>query len=148
MRKLAAYEGDVEQPRELQVLDEARLAAQQTRVFEAAHARAEAVAASGVPQTERTEARLTRALGSVQALAELYPDLKAAQGFQALQAELAEIEDEIQAARRIYNANVQAYNTRIQQFPTSVLARWLSFRRRCFIELEHAVERGVPQAAF
>jgi LemA protein len=115
---------------------------------ETARARAEAVAANGIPETERTEARLGAALGSVQALAESYPELKAARSFQALQAQLAQIEDEIQAARRIYNANVQEYNTRIQVFPNSLIARRLSFRTRGFLELEPPAARSVPQTVF
>jgi LemA protein len=110
-------------------------------------ARAEAVAASGPAQTEYAEARLTAALGSVRALAESYPDLRAAESFRLLQLELAEIEDEIQAARRIYNANVQDYNTRIELFPNSLVAGPLSFRARRFVEIELPSERTVPKVA-
>src|ERR687896_897528 len=85
-------------------------------------ARQDAEAARGPEQAERAEAKLTSALGAINALAEAYPDLRAAENFQRLQAELAEIEDEIQASRRIYNANVQDYNTRIQVFPTMLIA--------------------------
>ena len=65
----------------------------------------------------------------MRALAEAYPELRAAESFQRLQAELAGIEDEIQASRRIYNANVQDYNTRIQVFPTILIAGPMSFDR-------------------
>ncbi len=82
------------------------------------------------------------------ALAEAYPALRAAESFQRLQAELAGIEDEIQASRRIYNANVQDYNTSIQVFPTLLIANPLSFRPREFFEIEVAAERAVPQVAF
>ena len=111
-------------------------------------ARQQAVAAEGPQQSERAEARLTSALGAINALAEQYPDLRAADNFRQLQAELAGIEDEIQAARRIYNANVQHYNTSIQVFPTLLIAGPLSFRSREFFEIEVAAERGVPQVAF
>ena len=111
-------------------------------------ARAAAVEASEPRAVERAEARLTGALGSINALAESYPELRAAQNFRQLQAELAGIEDEIQAARRIYNANVQHYNTRTQQFPTLLIAGPLSFRPREFFEIEVAAERAVPQVAF
>ena len=105
--------------------------------------------AAGEPQAvERAEAKLTTALGAVNALAEAYPDLRAAESFQRLQAELAEIEDEIQASRRIYNANVQDYNTRIQVFPTMLIAGPMSFDPREFFEIEVAAERAVPQVAF
>jgi LemA protein len=111
-------------------------------------ARLAAVEAGERRAVERAEARLTSALGGINALAEAYPELRASEGFQRLQAELAGIEDEIQAARRIYNSNVQRYNTRVQQFPTLVIAGFLSFAPRDFFELGTAAERGVPQVAF
>ncbi len=112
-------------------------------------ARGEAEAAAGGPdEVERAEARLTTALGAVNALAEAYPELRAAESYQKLQGELAEIEDEIQASRRIYNANVQAYNTRVQVFPTLLIAGPMSFRTRDFFEIEVAAERAVPRVAF
>ena len=91
-------------------------------------ARGAAEAAGEPGAVERAEAKLTSALGAINALAEAYPELRAAESFQRLQAELAEIEDEIQASRRIYNANVQHYNTSIQVFPTLLIASPLSFR--------------------
>jgi LemA protein len=111
-------------------------------------ARQEAVAAEGPGQSERAEAKLTGALGAVNALAEAYPQLRAAESFQRLQAELAEIEDEIQASRRIYNANVQDFNTRIQVFPNVLIAGPMSFRPREFFEIEVAADRALPQVAF
>ena len=111
-------------------------------------ARAAAAEASEPGAVERAEARLTGALGAVNALAEAYPALRAAENFQRLQAELAGIEDEIQAARRIYNSNVQHYNTRTQQFPTLLVAGPLSFTPRAFFEVEAPAERNVPQVAF
>jgi LemA protein len=111
-------------------------------------ARAAAVDASEPGAVERAEAKLTTALGAINALAEAYPQLRAAENFQRLQAELAGVEDEIQAARRIYNSNVQHYNTRTQQFPTLLVAGTLSFRPREFFEIEAPAERAVPRVAF
>ena len=111
-------------------------------------ARLAAVEAGEPAAVERAESRLTSALGSINALAEAYPQLQAADSFQRLQAELAGIEDEIQAARRIYNANVQYYNTRTQQFPTMLIAGTMSFAPREFFEIEAPAERAVPQVAF
>ena len=111
-------------------------------------ARGAAEAAGEPGAVERAEAKLSNALAAVNALAEAYPELRAAESFQRLQAELAEIEDEIQASRRIYNANVQHYNTSIQVFPTLLIASTLSFRAREFFEIEVAAERAVPQVAF
>jgi LemA protein len=111
-------------------------------------ARLAAVEAGEPAAIERAEARLTSALGGINALAEAYPELRASENFQRLQGELGAIEDEIQAARRIYNSNVQHYNTRMQQFPTMLIAGMLSFTTRDFFEVETPAERGVPQVAF
>ena len=111
-------------------------------------ARLAAVEAEEPAAVERAEARLTSALGGINALAEAYPQLQASDSFQRLQAELGAIEDEIQAARRIYNSNVQHYNTRTQQFPTVLIAGSLSFAPRQFFEVETPAERSVPQVAF
>ena len=99
-------------------------------------------------ELERAEAKLTTALGAINALAEAYPELRAAENFRRLQAELTGVEDEIQAARRIFNSNVESYNTRTQQFPTLLIAGPLSFRPREFFEIEVPAERAVPQVAF
>jgi LemA protein len=115
---------------------------------EITEARAQAMAASGPADQGPAEARLDGALGRINALAEAYPQLRASESFQRLMAELGAIEDEIQAARRIYNSNVQRYNTRTQQFPTMVVAGLLSFAPRDFFEVDSPAERGVPQVAF
>jgi LemA protein len=118
-----------------------------TRVTDA---RAGAVAADNAPPPERgqAESALSAALGGIRAVAEQYPQLRAADNFIRLQAQLAEIEDEIQAARRIYNSNVQIYNTRQQIFPNSIVAARGEFRPREFFEIEIAAEREVPQISF
>ena len=65
---------------------------------------------------------LTGALGRLFAVAEAYPQLRAAESFTELQRELPNTEDQISASRRIYNGNVQSYNTKIQVFPNSLIA--------------------------
>ena len=85
-------------------------------------ARAEAMKAQGPAQAGAAEGRLSAMLGDLRAIAENYPELRATENFQQLSRELTELEDEIQASRRIYNSNVQAYNTKIQVFPNSVIA--------------------------
>ena len=117
-------------------------------LLDVTEARQRAVDADGPEQSEKAEAKLTSALGGINALAESYPQLRAAESFQRLQAELAEIEDEIQAARRIYNSNVQNYNTRIQVFPNVLIAGPMSFSPRRFFEIEVPAERAVPSVAF
>jgi LemA protein len=95
----------------------------------------------------RTEGALSAALGNIRALAEQYPDLRAAENFQSLQTQLGQLEDEIQAARRIYNGNVQNYNTRVQVFPNSLLSG-KSFPAREFFELDSPAERLTPAVSF
>jgi LemA protein len=109
-------------------------------------ARAAALTAKDEESQAKAEANLTAALGGIRAVAEQYPQLRASENFQQLQAELAQTEDEIQAARRIFNANVREFNTRIQVFPNSLLAG--AYKPRDFFEIEDAAERAVPAVAF
>jgi LemA protein len=111
-------------------------------------ARSEAMGAQGVAETGKAEAGLTAALGGLRVVAEQYPELRATENFQQLQAQLSELEDEIQASRRIYNSNVQSYNTKIQQFPVSVVANQGNFEDRDFFEIGEAAEREAPQVSF
>jgi LemA protein len=120
---------------------------ERTTLTEVTEARAAAMAASDPADVARAEGKLTSALGNINALAEQYPDLRAAESFQGLQAQLAQLEDEIQASRRIYNANVENYNTRIQVFPNSLLAG-SSFEEREFFVLDSPAERLVPAVSF
>jgi LemA protein len=110
-------------------------------------ARAAAMAADDPDDVARAEGALSSALGNIRALAEQYPDLHAAENFQGLQTQLAQLEDEIQASRRIYNSNVQNYNTRIQVFPNSLLSG-KTFTARDFFELDSPAERQVPAVSF
>lgn len=111
-------------------------------------ARNEAMRATGVKDVGQAEAALTGALGQLRVVAEQYPDLRATENFQQLQRQLSELEDEIQASRRIYNSNVQSYNTRIQQFPASVVAGQGGFTDRAFFEIGEPSEREAPQVSF
>ena len=87
-------------------------AAHESETFEkTTQARAEAMQAQGVEETAQAEQKLTQALADVKAVAENYPTLRATENFQQLSRNLSELEDEIQASRRIYNSNVQSYNT-------------------------------------
>ena len=78
------------------------------------------------------------------ALAEAYPDLKAAESFLTLQRNLSEIEDQIQNARRYYNAVVGDLKTRIAQFPFNLIAGAFGFRSREFFGIADSGERAVP----
>lgn len=111
-------------------------------------ARAEAMKAQGPAEAGRAEGMLNAALAGLRAVAENYPDLRATENFQQLSRNLSELEDEIQASRRIYNSNVQAYNTKIQVFPNSVVAGAGGFTAREFFEIEDAAEREAPEVSF
>lgn len=99
-------------------------------------ARADAMRALGSdPETEsQVESELTRTLANVHAMAESYPDWRTTRNFQQLQRDLVQIEDEIHAARRIYNSNVQAFNTKIQTFPNSLVAGLARFTPRQYFQ--------------
>jgi LemA protein len=124
-------------------------ATHEREVFEkATKARAEAMSARGVGQTAEAEQKLTGALTDLRAVAENYPQLRATENFQQLTRNLSELEDEIQASRRIYNSNVQSYNTRIQVFPNSIVANQGGFEEREFFEIEDAAEREPVEVSF
>jgi LemA protein len=115
---------------------------------EVTEARARALQANGPAAQGEAESRLSTALGGVRAVAEQYPELRAAESFQRLQVQLAETEDEIAAARRIYNSNVQLYNTRTQVFPGSIVAGAGAFEPRELFEIEEPAERAAPAVSF
>src|SRR3954452_4893906 len=109
------------------------------------------VAAQGPAQQAAAENMLTGALRQMFALAEAYPDLKANQNFQQLQAELSDIENKIAAARRFFNNAVQEYNTGIQQFPAVLLAGPFGFTPKEFFDVgveERKVLDQAPQVKF
>src|SRR5262245_12260474 len=98
------------------------------------NARNKAVSVQGAGPAERgqAEAALTGALRGLFALAESYPQLRATENFAQLQNTLSEIEDAVQNARRYYNAVVRDLNTRVQQFPSNLIAGMFGFRNREF----------------
>ncbi len=103
-------------------------AAHESSAFEnVTKARAAALGATSVADKSQTENALSGALKSIFAIAEAYPELKANQNFLELQRELSDTENKIQAARRFYNANVRDLNTKVQSFPTNILASVFGF---------------------
>jgi LemA protein len=111
-------------------------------------ARAEAMAAQSVGDTAQAEQKLTQALADLKAVAENYPTLRATENFQQLSRNLSELEDEIQASRRIYNSNVQSYNTDIEQFPGSIIANAGDFSKREYFEIEDKADREPVAVSF
>ena len=109
-------------------------------------ARTRAVASTGSPGSQaKDENALIGTLRSIFALAERYPDLKASDNFLKLQAELANTEDRIQGARRFYNGNVRDLNTRIEVFPSNLIASTFRFEPEEFFEIEDAGVRRAPK---
>jgi LemA protein len=99
-------------------------------------ARSMAMGATGpTPEHAQAENMLSGALKSLFAIAEAYPDLKANQNFLALQNELSDTENKIQAARRFYNSNVRDLNTSVQSFPGNVIAGMFGFNNKEFFDI-------------
>jgi LemA protein len=124
-------------------------AAHESGVFEkVTEARAKAMSATGVADKGQAENMLTGALKSVFAIAEAYPDLKANQNFLELQRELSDTENKIQAARRFYNGNVMELNTKIEMFPSNIIAGMFNFEKRVFFELDDAAAKEPVKVEF
>jgi len=110
-------------------------------------ARARAMAGGGPAARAQAEGVLTEALRSLFAVAENYPQLRATENFTQLQAQISQIEDQIQLARRYYNAVVRDLNIRIAQFPTNLVAGLFAFKPREFFE-GGAGDRESPEVRF
>ena len=126
-------------------------ATHEREVFEAVtQARSQAIQAQsqGPARAGAAENALSGALGRLFAVAEAYPQLRAAESFTELQRELSNTEDQISAARRIYNGNVQAYNTKIQVLPNSLMAGPFGFTTREYFEIEDPVDREPVRVSF
>lgn len=114
------------------------------RVTEARSAVVDATS-KGPKETAEAENMFEGALKSLFAVAEAYPDLKANENFLQLQDELVDTEDKIQASRRFYNGGVRDLNTKIEMFPSNVIASMFRFTKHDFFEVEDmaSVERPV-----
>jgi LemA protein len=123
-------------------------AGHEREVFEeVTNARSQAQGASSVRDQADAENQVTRSLRQLLAVAENYPDLKANQNFLALQEELTGTESKIAYARQFYNDEVASLNTKIQTFPSSVIARMGKFQPREFFEIEEPA-RGPVEVQF
>ena len=111
-------------------------------------ARNRAVASTGSPESQaKDENAFVGSLRQLFAVSENYPDLKASENFLQLQKELANTEDRIQASRRFYNANVRDINTRVEVFPSNLIAGIFKFTKEEFFEIEDAGVRLPPQVS-
>ncbi|MFZ0635657.1 MAG: LemA family protein [Candidatus Acidiferrales bacterium] len=111
-------------------------------------ARNRAMTTEGPAAKAEAEGMLTQALRQVFALSEAYPQLRAVESFNQLQQTLNQLEDTIQNARRYYNAVVRDLNTKIQQFPSNIIAGMFNFKPREFFEIAAPAEREVPKVSF
>jgi len=110
--------------------------------------RTKSQAAQGVADKAKVEGAMGAALANLFAVAENYPDLKASQNFLDLQKSLADIEDQVQLARRYYNGTARNFNILIQSFPSNLMASAFGFTAVEYFEIEDAAERAVPKVAF
>ncbi len=109
-------------------------------------ARSRALASEGSPKSQAAdENALVGTLKTLLAVSESYPELKASENFLALQTELANTEDRIQAARRFYNANVRDINTRVEVFPSNIIAGMFHFSQQEYFEIDSAEVRIPPK---
>ena len=121
----------------------------ESSVFEdIAKLRSASMNATTVEQKSEAEVGLTKALKTLFAVVENYPELKANQNFLVLQQELTNIENQIQLARRYYNGVARDYNTRIRVFPGNLVAGIFHFEPKSFFELSSVAERENPQVKF
>ncbi len=114
-------------------------------------ARTMATQATGSPAAQAAaEGPFVAALRQLMLVAEAYPDLKANENFLQLQGELGNTEDRLQTARRFFNANVREFNSRVQSFPSMLIASMFGFKEEEFFEVEEALrgEEGVPKVNF
>ena len=119
-------------------------AAHERGLFEdVAKNRAQSIAADNVGGQAAAEKALQGSLARLFAVAEAYPELKANKNFLELQQQLAEIEDQLQMARRYFNGAVRDFNIRIQSFPDVLIARPLGFTEEHFFQAD-ATSAAVP----
>ena len=124
-------------------------AAHERGTFEAVtEARAAAQGARTPAEAGQAEGILSQALGRLFAVAEAYPELRATENFQQLQAQLADTENKVAVSRQVYNDTVLTYHNAIQTFPGTLLAGPFGFTKREFFEVEDEAQREAPSVDF
>lgn len=111
-------------------------------------ARTAAMATGSIQERGKAENALSQTLKSLFAVAESYPQLRAAENFLELQRELTDTEDKIQASRRFYNGNVRDLNIQMETFPTNFVAGTLGFKKMEFFETNELVEKEPVKVQF
>jgi LemA protein len=115
---------------------------------EVTKARTAAQQAQTVPEQAQAENMLTQAIGRLFAVAEQYPELRAAENFRQLQAQLAETEQKIAISRQVYNDAVLTYDNALETVPTNIVAGTFNFEPREYFEVEEPAAREAPRVQF
>ncbi|HEX5468812.1 MAG TPA: LemA family protein [Gaiellaceae bacterium] len=115
---------------------------------EVTKARTAAQEARTVPQQAEAENMLTQAIGRLFAVAEQYPELRATENFQQLQAQLEETEQKIAVSRQVYNDTVLTYDNALETVPTNVVAGMFNFEPREYFEVDEPAAREAPRVTF
>jgi len=124
-------------------------AAHERQTFEeVTKARTAAQQAQTVPEQAQAENMLTQAIGRLFAVAEQYPQLRATENFQQLQAQLAETEGKIAVSRQVYNDAVLTYDTALETVPTNIVGGMFNFKERQYFEVEETAVREAPRVQF
>jgi LemA protein len=119
-------------------------ASHERQLFEnVTRARAALMSATGPEEAARADNMLTGTLRSLFAVAENYPELKANQNFLELQRELSDTESKIAYSRQFYNTNVRDLNTKIETFPSVMIARQFGFKQEAYFEAEETAREDV-----
>ena len=122
-------------------------AAHERETFEeVTKARTAAQQATGVEEQAQAENMLTQAIGRLFAVAEAYPELRATENFQQLQAQLGDTENKIATSRQVYNDTVLTYNNACQQLPSNIIANAFNFQTREYFEIEEGDAAREPVA--
>lgn len=98
---------------------------------------------ASIKDKQEFDNKLTAAMGALNVVVERYPDLKANDNFKELQSTILEVEEHLQAARRLYNSNVSIFNQTIIVFPNSIVANMMKLDRREFYEVEEHKRKDV-----
>jgi LemA protein len=115
---------------------------------EVTRARTAAQQAQGVADKAQAENVLTEAIGKLFAVSEAYPQLRASENFQQLQAQLGETEQKIAVSRQVYNDTVLTYDNALESVPTNVVAGMFGFEKRPYFELDDPAAREAPKVEF
>jgi len=121
---------------------------ERTTITNLAVARTRAASAASPGERSRAEGAFGQFVGSLLAVAEGYPDLKANAGFLALQQQVRDLEDQLEHARRYYNAVVRDYNTLVESFPSNLVAGFFAFAKAEFFEPPPTAEAIAPRISF